>query len=340
MNRHARSRKTLQSDAMNFMKNHTLQAVAILLPALFIIVAGCTPGADDAADGGETAKIAQELKKEAGDLLESEKYHDAFVKYREASEYAPNDFDIHYGLALTNAKLHDEVGALDNVERALELNPDSVEALELQGRLRLKLQRYEAAIKSLQKAVRLKPDYTLAWLNLSSAYKLNGQIGAARNAAEKANETDPESASPHFALGEIYLGEQKLNEAITQYKKAIQKDEQHALAYLRLADIYISQQRNLPQARKWAQKSAEIDGGDGTAAMVAAHVLYLQDEKANAAQELAKAAEDYPQNYRIWTRLGSILKELGHDEQADAAFRNAEKFMPRPSGQRAGSQVD
>ncbi|MFP3904176.1 MAG: tetratricopeptide repeat protein [Armatimonadota bacterium] len=332
----------LQSDAMIYMNKCRLQAAVVLMLGMSVFMMGCNPGAKTTrtADPAEAAKIAGQLKAEAAQLLEDEKFNDAFVKYREAREYAPGDFEIHYGLARTNEKLRDEMGALDSIERALQINPDSPEALELQGRLHLRLRNHEKAVRSLEKAVKLKPDFTLAWLNLSSSYRLNGQIGAAKNAAERAIETDPETASAHFALGEIYLGEEDLNEAIKQFKKAIQKDDQHALAYLRLADIYISQQRNLPQARKWAQKSAEIDGGDGTAAMVAAHVLYMQDEKQEAAQELAKAAEDYPQNYRIWTRLGSILKELGRDEQAEAAFNNAERFAPGSARGRNGNQVD
>jgi len=304
---------------------------AVLL--LFAELSGCR-GPSDSADVGAAVEVTPTeqaaLFKQRGQAhLEAGEYNDAFVAFKRASELVNDDYDIVWGMAQANTELRNEVEGLDWVNLALQLRPESAEAMELKGRLFLRLGRNRDAIRALKRTVEKHPDHTLAWLNLSAAYKVLGDVDKAVEAARGASKADPESATPHFALGDIYVLDDKLDLAEQQYHAAIRKDPEHARSYRRLAKLYIVQEKDLDQARTWALKSDSIAAGDGTAASAAAWVLFLQDKKFDAANEMAGAAEDHPQNYQIWMRLGEILDDLGEDEKAEKARSTAAQFAPR-----------
>ncbi len=285
--------------------------------------------------GATAAEQAALLKQRGQAHLEAGEYNDAFVAFKRASELVSDDYDIAWGMAQADTELHNEVEALDWISLALKLRPESAEAMELKGRLYLRLGKTKAAIGALQRTVAKHPDHALAWLNLSAAYRISGDLAKAAEAAKNAIKADPKGATPHFALGDIYVIDDKLALAEQQYRAAIRKNPEHAVCYRRLADLYIVQKKNLDQARTWALKSDSIDAGDGTAASAAAWALFLQDKKVEALREMAKAAEDHPQNYRIWMRLGEILDDMGEHEKANKARQTAAQFAPRvgPQGQ-------
>ncbi len=288
-----------------------------------LIAGGCRPGAQLSPE-----QQLEELKATAAAARDAGKLNDAFVAYKQAAQLAADDFDVTYGLAEVNTRLRNEIEALDWVNAALRLRPEDRDALELKGRLYVRLQRLPDAIRVLEQTVKNHPDHTLAWLNLAAAYHSSGRTADAVSAAKQAIASAPDKAITHFALGDIHYSRGEFANAESEYRIAVEKDPDQARAYLRLADLYIQQRKDLKQAREWAVRSDELYPGDGTAASAAAWALYLLDEKEDALSEMARAAADHPQNYKLWIRLGQILEDMGAEEQAKQAYQNAARFAP------------
>ncbi|MDR9830355.1 tetratricopeptide repeat protein, partial [Vibrio sp. FNV 38] len=61
------------------------------------------------------------------------------------------------------------------------------------------------SLDSYQKAVQLNPGYTDAWLDLGTAYELNGNAAAARDAFERAKKSYPASADVAWRYGNFLL---------------------------------------------------------------------------------------------------------------------------------------
>lgn len=308
-------------------------AIAILLLMVVGTLTGCRP--TDAVD--RSRSDADRNDSTQGDAfkalglqqLEAGNYNDAYVAFKHAAALTGDDYDIAWGMAQVNSKLGDDIEALDWINQALSLQPESVEVLELKGRTLLRLARFTEAIGVLERTVQTHPDNTVAWLNLSAAYDATKQPDKSMDAARSAIKSAPDAPTPYFAMGDIYLQREQLAEAEKQYRLALEKDTGHAASYLRLAALYIRQNKDLDQARTWAIKSEELDPGDGSAASAAAWVLFLQDRKVEAVKEMAKAAEAHPQNYHIWMRLGHILDDMGDKEMAQQAFDTGARFAPR-----------
>jgi len=148
----------------------------------------------------------------SGEIMESMKnYEGALVEYKKAVEIAPDRLGTHYHLANAywllfmwepakreflaeiandprNCQAHWKLGdilleqqadpqsALDEEDKALALCPESAEANEDRGRALLKLDRYEDAARSLQRAAAADPTEPRPHFLLARAYRILGRI--------------------------------------------------------------------------------------------------------------------------------------------------------------------
>jgi hypothetical protein len=85
-----------------------------------------------------------------------------------------------------------------------------------------------ASVGSYQKAVTLNPGYTEAWLDLGTAFELDGNTAAARDAFLRAKKTYPASAEVAWRYGNFLLREGELPEAFTELRLALQADPRRA----------------------------------------------------------------------------------------------------------------
>jgi Flp pilus assembly protein TadD len=85
-----------------------------------------------------------------------------------------------------------------------------------------------ASVESYQKAVALNPGYTEAWLDLGTAYELDGNTTAAQEAFLRAKKTYPASAEVAWRYGNFLLREGTLPEAFAELRLALQADPRRA----------------------------------------------------------------------------------------------------------------
>jgi len=81
--------------------------------------------------------------------------------------------------------------ALNNIKKALELNPNSFFNYYTEGTIYISLDSYGEAIESLEKAIRFNPEYAKAYHNLGVAYNMLGMHEFAEKNFRKAIELDP-----------------------------------------------------------------------------------------------------------------------------------------------------
>jgi tetratricopeptide repeat protein len=85
-----------------------------------------------------------------------------------------------------------------------------------------------AALDAYQRAVALNPGYTEAWLDLGTAYELDGNTAAARDAFLHAKKAYPASADVAWRYGNFLLREGSLPEAFVELRLALQADPRRA----------------------------------------------------------------------------------------------------------------
>ena len=170
------------------------------------------------------------------DFLRKGNAQDAANTFREAIKINPGDPGIHYNLALALAKLGDQAGQKQELEKAVELGPNVAEAHNRLGTIYLAEGKIRAAQKEFESAIALNPTLVEAMNNLGTLY---GQLGNNRAAIELFREavwTQPRFATCHANLGLALAAEGKFEEAERELIEAIRLDPQNrpALAGLRM----------------------------------------------------------------------------------------------------------
>ena len=96
----------------------------------------------------------------------------------------------------------------------------------------------EDAIASDQEAIRIKPDFANAYLNLGLAYKKSDRYDEAIASYKKSILVNPDSALAHNNLGVVYQKLGRQQEAIAEYKEALRINPGLAMARKNLNRLY------------------------------------------------------------------------------------------------------
>ena len=136
-------------------------------------------------------------------------------------------FGVRSGIAGREA----EGDSKKQLERAVRLesrNPEYWYRLGHYQQFNLDEPDLQASIRSLGKAVELNPGYTEAWLDLGTAYELNGDTTDAGNAFGHAKKTYPASADVAWRYGNFLLRQGDPPGALSELKLTLKSDPRRA----------------------------------------------------------------------------------------------------------------
>jgi len=152
---------------------------------------------------------------------------------------------FYYELGRTFFNNGDYYDAMNNYNRALEINPNYAPALNGRGEIHLFNNDYIDAERNFNEAIKADPYYENAYVNRGFLYKRLGNIDSVIIDWKKVLELNPENNDVMFELSEIYYsyGIEKLNnlnfsEAINYFEIACNINIDHLFARYRIIDIY------------------------------------------------------------------------------------------------------
>ena len=97
----------------------------------------------------------------------------------------------------------------------------------------------DGALAHFEEAVRLRPEYTDALLNIATVYAKQKRYDAAEANIRRALAINPENALAHFDLGGIHFLRRAWDEAILEYRITLQLSPSFARASSQLAKTYL-----------------------------------------------------------------------------------------------------
>ncbi len=116
--------------------------------------------------------------------------------------------------------------------------PDDRLALNNKGFILYSQGRYEESIKLFERAIQLKPDYTMAYINLMDAYLSLNDYVTALKVTDTALKYVPKDFNLLNRKGNILFRQQKYPEAIEFYKASIKQEQNNISAYSNMAEAY------------------------------------------------------------------------------------------------------
>jgi len=189
------------------------------------------------------------------------------------------------------------------------------------------------AILSLSAAVvnwpltgKLRPSAT-SYNNLSNVLAQQGRIDEAIKSLEQALEIRPNYYLTHYNLGNLFASRGELDEARQHFEEALKNSPDYAAAYNNLA-IVLARQGQVTQAVQHFRKALELGLVEGEIYVNLAMALVSggrQDEAIGYLKQALKLQPDHAEAHQI---LGRLQASRGELDQAIVHFRHALRLKP------------
>ncbi|MBF0343504.1 MAG: tetratricopeptide repeat protein [Nitrospirae bacterium] len=118
--------------------------------------------------------------------------------------------------------------------------------------------RVDEAIKQYEIAIKLKSDYTDAYINLGNVYEKQGRLDDAIRLYQTALKINPDFADAHKNIGDLYHDQGRFQDAVMEYQTAIKLKPSFTEAYYNLGVVYHKQGR-IEEALKEYQKTLSLN---------------------------------------------------------------------------------
>jgi tetratricopeptide (TPR) repeat protein/S1-C subfamily serine protease len=163
-------------------------------------------------------------------LSELKRYDEGLAAITQAIDLAPRAaWYVNRGILYRRQQKYEL--ALDDYNKAIELNPNHANAYNNRGNLYQDLQKYELALDDFNKAIEINPNFAILYYNRGGLYYNQQKYELALSDINKAIELNPNYAEAYYNRGLLYYDLQKYELALSDINKAIELNPNYAEAY-------------------------------------------------------------------------------------------------------------
>jgi Tfp pilus assembly protein PilF len=250
--------------------------------------------------------------------------------WTDALQKAPDQLRVHYNLGFSYQETGQWDKAIYHYEKALESpevhrKDERLTTLNQLGEAYSKRGDREKAISCYLKAIRMKPDFSSALVNLAVVYEAEGAWQEADHYTMLALKVDPGSGTANLNMGIHLLRNRMAEAAIPHLELALKEADLRSRAHLYLGIAY-EQKRQYREAAVHLRKCMQLDPRNITPHlylaeiyMITGHVLKAREEAQWITDIIAKDEKIYRQvmdllsnerGSRIIQPNGEVLKPL------------------------------
>ena len=228
----------------------------------------------------------------------------------------PQSFPARFLLAATLVQLKDTENAIVQLRQALARNPGHRDARKLLAAQYVETRQFRDAITLLQPNVETPPYDEETHLLLIESRQSSGDSAAAFALARKAAARFPRSAQVLTWLGFQLQFAGRYEEAKGPLQQAIALDPDFPMPLHLLGEVFLKQE-DYAEAAKWLARAAEKMPGDIEILLSMSRAQAESGDTAQALETLQRAPEDarvHLQLSRLYFRLGDEAKARRHAE--------------------------
>ncbi len=265
-----------------------------LLAAVAILLAGCTTSAHSKA-----RHLEQGQK-----YLDESKFQEASLEFRNAIQIDDKLGAAHWGLA---------------------------QAFE-------GLQRYPEMLEEMKKAIALDPNNFDARLKLGNIYLANSQgraeiIAESEKLAQEILQKDPNNIEGHILMGGVFYAQKQKDKAFEELNHAVQLNPNRVESYLSLARFHVVN-KEFDKAETLFKKAISVNNNSPLAHSEYGKFLAQNNRLPEAEAELRKAVEVGPSDRAAWFVLASYYLVNRQFDKAEESYKALVACDPaRPDSQ-------
>jgi tetratricopeptide (TPR) repeat protein len=276
-------------------------------------------------------------------LLAEEKYSEALAAYQKLADLMPDDPDVYLRIAQIYRELHQLDKAEENLVKARQYSPGSLEVMYNEAMLYQAQGRYEDAIRVLSDAVTgIKAESTVLpsrHRSLAILYQQLGQLyrdtqnyqAAIYTYEELGHLGEEEDRRSRLLLMDTYRAAKDLPKALQKGKEALAKYPADP-AIRENEALLLGENGQTDEAVKMLRAQLTSSEVDRDTYLNIAQV-YERGRRYKEAEEAARAAEVLPgqprDNEMVWFLLGAIYERQKFFDRAEVEFKKVLAVNPR-----------
>ena len=276
-------------------------------------------------------------------LLAEEKYPEALKVYEKLSDVMPDDSDVYLRIAQIYRELHQLDKAEQNLVKARQYAPGSLEVMYNEAMLYQAQGRYEDAIRVLSDAVTgikgQSPSVSSRRRSLSILYQQLGQLyrdtqnyqASIYTFEELGHLGEEEDRRARMMIMDTYRAAKDLPKALQTGKEALAKYPADPAIRTSQA-LLLGENGQTDEAVKMLRAQLHGDTSDRETYLNIAQV-YERGRRYKEAEESARAAEVLPgqprENEMVWFLLGAIYERQKFFDKAEEQFKKVLAVNPK-----------
>ena len=213
--------------------------------------------------------------------------------------------------------------ARQRIRSQFQKNPDVGAAHYLEGKILVAEGKWDAAEAELQRTLELDPNFVAACDLLAQAYLATNQLPKAVNQLQALLSKNPNNTATLMTLALVYDRMKDYSKARDAHEKLLAIQPNFVPALNNLAYLYAERLNDLNKAYDLARKAHDLQPQDAAAADTLGWVLYKRGDYQQALTILQESAEKLPDSPEIQFHLGMTAYMMGQADLARVALRKA-----------------
>ncbi len=226
-------------------------------------------------------------------LAKDEKYEEAVAEMGAVVAEDPGIIDAHVTLGGWLRRLKRSADAVSSYKRALEIQPDSEQALSALADAYRALGRPEAAVEGYRTVLRLEPRSPHIWYQLATLYLDLGRERESEEAFHRALEHNPSMGAAYNSLAALAFERGDVAGAETLVRRGLDLETDLRASHFNLARI-LESRGDLPGAERLYREELSLYADNGRARFNLAQLLRQRGDRAAYLQELRSSIETAP----------------------------------------------
>jgi predicted O-linked N-acetylglucosamine transferase (SPINDLY family) len=179
----------------------------------------------------------------------------------------------------------------------------------------------------LERALELDPQYVHALNNLANLRAARGDYEQAFICFERLLAIDPDNALAHYNYGCLLLANGEAGRALAPLRRAVELDTTHLNAWNNLASA-LTELNQHEEALALLERMRASEQGSSILLTTLGNLHRALGRHDEARAVLTRALELEPQNALAWNNLGSVFMSLGQLDEAQRLYSRAIELQP------------
>jgi len=213
------------------------------------------------------------------------------------------------------------------LEKGIKTNPTARAYFSL-GEVYYEKHKFQAAVRNIDTAIKMKPDYTEAHFLLGNIYRKTGQYKFAVKSYTKCTQLKPGQASYLEMLGISLFENKEFKKAEEAFSKSLKIDNINPYAFFTLGNIYALAYKKAEQAVKFYKKALALNPDIPNGYLNLGNSYAMLNNINKAVTSYKRQITNQPHSVSALTNLGRLYQMLGNEKLGRKYLEQAIKVDP------------